>query len=112
MRFAFFADDAVMYNSNVNPEALEKELQEDLTSVSNWLNNNELTINIKKSKVMTFNTRTKKTGNINLQINRQNLDIVDSYKYLGLIIDDKLSFQKHFYNVAGRASHKLRKLKQ
>ena len=107
-----FADDTVIYNSKKNTEALEKELKEDLISVSNWLNNNELTINIKKSKVMTFNTRTKKMGNINLQINRQNFDIVDSYKYLGLIIDDKLSFQKHFYNIAGRASHKLRKLKE
>ena len=87
-----FADDTVIYNSNTNPEALEKELQEDLTSVSNWLNNNELTINTKKSKVMTFNTRTKKMGNINLQINKQNLDAVDSYKYLGLIMDDKLFF--------------------
>ena len=113
VRFAFLLmTRTVIYNSNQNPEALEKELQEDFTSVSDCLNKNELTINIKKSKVLTFNIRTKKMGNINLQINRQNLDIVDSYKYLGLIIDDKLSFQKHFYNVTGRASHKLRKLKE
>ena len=93
-----FADDTVIYNSNTNPETLEKELQEDLTSVSNWLNNNELTINIKKSKVVTFNTRTKKMGNINLQINGQNLDVVDSYKYLGLIIDETITVvKKGFY---------------
>ena len=45
-----FADDTVIYNSNTNPETLEKELQEDLTSVSNWLNNNELTIKSKSQK--------------------------------------------------------------
>ena len=32
---------------------------------------------------------------VDLKINDQTLDIVDSYKYLGLILDGKLSFQKH-----------------
>ena len=45
-----FADDTVIYNSNQDIDTLEYELQEDLNSVSKWLNNNELTINIKKSK--------------------------------------------------------------
>ena len=49
-QICLFADDTVMYNSNQDVDTLEYELQEDLNSVSKWLNN-ELTINIKKSKV-------------------------------------------------------------
>ena len=52
MRFAFLL---IALSSIILTKTQKKELQEDLTSVSNWLNNNELTINIKKSKVMTFN---------------------------------------------------------
>ena len=107
-----FADDTVIYNSNKDYQIAENELQEDLNSVNTWLNNNELTINIKKSKVMTFNKTSNKATNVTLKISEQNLDIVDSYKYLGLILDDKLSFQKHLYYTAGRVRYKLRKLKE
>ena len=95
-----FADDTVLYNSNINKETMELELQEDLTSLSRWLNNNELTINVKKSKVMTFSTHSRKIDGINLGINGQILDTVDTYKYLGLIVDNKLSFQNHIYYVS------------
>ena len=50
--------------------------------------------------------------NINLKINDQTLDIVDSYKYLGLILDSKMSFQKHLYYISGHVNYKLRKLKE
>ena len=53
-QICLFADDTVLYNSNINKETMELELQEDLTSLSRWLNNNELTINVRKSKVMTL----------------------------------------------------------
>ena len=50
--------------------------------------------------------------NINLKINDQTLDIVDSYKYLELILDSKMSFQKHLYHISGHVNYKLRKLKE
>ena len=61
---------------------------------------------------MTFNTRTGLLNNISLKINGQTLDIVDSYKYLGVILDEKLSFQKHLYHIAGHINYKLRKLRE
>ena len=61
---------------------------------------------------MIFSTRTKKLEDVSFKINEQNLDIVDSYKYLGLILDEKLSFQKHLYYISGHVSYKLRKLKE
>ena len=111
-QICLFADDTVIYNSNQDVDTLEYELQEDLNGVSKWLNNNELTINIKKSKVVCFSTHSRKVDNINLKINDQTLDIVDSYKYLGLILDSKMSFQKHLYHISGHVNYKLRKLKE
>ena len=91
---------------------LEYELQEDLNSVSKWLNNNELTINITKIKSSMLCTHSRKVDNINLKMNDQTLDIVDSYKYLGLILDSRLSFQKHIYHISVNVNYKLRKLKE
>ena len=111
-QICLFADNTVLYNSNINKETMELELQEDLTSLSRWLNNDELTINVKKSKVMTFSTHSRKIDGINLGINGQILDTVDTYKYLGLIIDNKLSFQNHIYHVSRQVNYKIRKLKE
>ena len=107
-----FANDTVLYNSNVNKETVELELQEDLNSLRKWLNNNKLTINVKKSKVMTFSTHSRKIEGISLGINGQILDTVDTYKYLRLIIDNKLSFQNHIYHFSKQVRYKIRKLKK
>ena len=58
---------------------------------------------------MIFDTHRKKVvHNILLKINGQNLDIVDSYKYLGLTLDDKMSFQKHLYQMSGHVNYTIR----
>ena len=64
------------------------------------------------STVVILNTRTQKLNDISLRINGQTLDIVDSYKYLGVILDEKLSFQKHLYHIAIHINYKLRKLRE
>ena len=62
---------------------------------------------------MIFDTHRKKVvHNILLKINGQNLDIVDSYKYLGLTLDDKMSFQKHLYQMSGHVNYTIRKVKE
>ena len=62
---------------------------------------------------MLFDTHRKKlVDNILLKINGQNLDIVDSYKYLGLTLDDKMSFQKHLYQMSGHVNYKICKVKE
>ena len=60
---------------------------------------------------MTFSTHSRKIDGINLGINGQILDTVDTYKYLGLIIDNNLSFPNHIYHVSKQVSYKIRKLK-
>ena len=61
---------------------------------------------------MTFSTHSRKIDGINLGINGQILDTVDTYKNLGLIIDNKLSFQNHIYHVSRQVNYKIRKLKE
>ena len=45
-----YADDTVIYTSGKRKEDVEKALQEDFTSLADWLELNDLIINLKKGK--------------------------------------------------------------
>ena len=53
-----YADDTVLYYSHKDMKEIEKVLSQDLTTVSKWLQENELVLNLKKGKteVMLFGT--------------------------------------------------------
>lgn len=67
------------------------------TQFWNWCNINRLTINLSKSKTLLFsNLRRQKhlelRSELNIDIHGMTLKTVDLYKYLGVILDEKLSF--------------------
>ena len=43
-----YADDTVIYYSHKDIEVIEKKLQDDLASITSWLQQNQPIINIKK----------------------------------------------------------------
>ena len=86
-------------------------LQNDLNSVYNWCDSNKLTINCKKTKYCLYGMRSivlkARMLNINLSLNNQILEQVCSYKYLGLILDEHLTYNKHIKEMNKVISHKL-----
>ena len=58
---------------------------------------------------MVFGTKsmTKACKIQKIRINNTELDFVDSYKYLGIILDKSLTFNKHVQQCINRVSHKL-----
>ena len=66
--------------------------------VANWFNSNQLTLNIKKTKLMMFGTwqALSKFKDIRLTYdNNNNIEIVDKFKYLGVVFDPHLSWTEH-----------------
>ena len=53
-----FADDVVIYEGKENAKELETSLQGRLNVVVRWCTNNNMKMNVSKTKLMTFNTRT------------------------------------------------------
>ena len=49
---SLYADDTVLYCYSSNVTELENNLNEDLLRLSNWLNENKLTLNLDKTKSM------------------------------------------------------------
>ena len=107
--FHLYADDTVIYCMNEKVEIAEKELQIVLNRFSKWCATNELTINTKKTKTMVFGSRNKVRGSYipNLYINNELLQIVPTYKYLGVNLDQTLNFKYHLESLISNISFKL-----
>ena len=105
-----YADDTVLTNSAPDVYTAHMQLQNDLDNVANWCKGNKLSINIKKTKSMLLGTRSmvKKYNRLpRLKINNKPLDYVFQYKYLGIILDNILSFNKHLNNTIRIVAHKI-----
>ena len=88
-----YADDTVLYVSGNDQKDLAAKMQEDLDRYYDWCYTNRLTINSKKTKYMCFTSKVN-WFNCRLSINGEKIYQVDNYKYLGVILDQALSYEK------------------
>ena len=65
-------------------------MQQDIDRFVIWCKKNKLTVNIAKTKYMTFGSK-KCFKDSKLKIDGQDLMRVPTYKYLGVILDTKLT---------------------
>ena len=87
-----------------DPAKLEAKLNEDLESMSKWYSHNELLLNAKKCKLILFGTKKNllKFQRVNIHIDGCKLDIVDEFKYLGVILEKNLSWKPQIVNVKSK----------
>ena len=91
-----FADDTSLFSHGKNIDLLINNLNTELVKLSQWLNSNKLTINVKKTNFIIFNTGRKKIEFTNkLSINEENINYVKSTKFRGVMLDHKLSWADH-----------------
>lgn len=111
-RFHLFADDMLLFIVGKDKCEMERRINEDLQHIWGWLNTNKLKINVKKTKAMVIGTRSclrSMIGNngLNIEIEGQQIEIVERFKYLGVIIDPELKFNQHVDYVCKKISKKL-----
>ena len=93
-----FADDAVFLAHSKTIKLLEKEVNQEVKFIFDWLITNKLTLNYKKTKYMIFQNKRdpkikKKIQKFKININKYCIKRVSEFKYLGIIFDDKLNWQ-------------------
>lgn len=105
-----FADDTVIVSSGVTPKESSDRLTSDLTSISRYFNNLNLLLNPEKTKVMYFD-KLKSGKNIHkfgkVVVKNTEIEVVESFKYLGFLIDRNLNFSCHVKYCVKQANHKL-----
>ena len=72
-----------------------------MQKVDRWLKNNQLSVNVEKTKFLLF-TKSKKT--LDVFIKGFKIEQTKSIKYLGILIDDKLKWHEHIDFVANNLS--------
>ena len=117
-RISMFADDCVLYTIANDFDSMQRRLQFDLDKFIEWCSLNGLKINSSKTKAMITSTRNR-LNNMrdipNFKILGKNIQYVNQYNYLGLILDNEMSLNPLYKNVKKRVSHKifaLRKIKK
>ena len=71
----------------------------ELKKLYKWLYSNKLSLNIKKTHWILFSLKKKIKPVSNLYINNVVIERVDSTKFLGVILDSKMSWTNHIINV-------------
>ena len=96
-----YADDTSLTIYADNNELLTKYLQFYIYKLVYWFNINKLKLNIEKTKMLPFmNARILK----DIYIGKSKIEIVCSYTFLGLILDQHLTFKEHIDYLAKQIS--------
>jgi hypothetical protein len=96
MSAILFADDSNLFISGSDLLTLEAQINTEIPKLVEWLKANRLSLNIKKTHLMIFGLKKHSpVKNINVFISNQKLDTVEISKFLGVIIDNKLSWKEH-----------------
>ena len=91
--FTQFADDTILFSS----QEMSNLMPDQMKRVSDWLKINMLTLNISKTNYMIMCKRGKKVADAecNIKINRKIIELISQCKFVGLIVDDKLTWKCH-----------------
>ena len=96
-----FADDSNLLASSDDIQLLQSHIKEDLNNIAIWLKVNKLSLNIKKTHFMIFTKRKKKVTDVAINIEGNTIAEVSQTKFLGVYIDNKLTWKKHIHYIAG-----------
>jgi retron-type reverse transcriptase len=101
-----FADDCNIVASHKNFDQLIEFVNHDLCNISTWFMANKLSLNIKKSNYMFFKNRfsNRTYDDIHITINDNNISRVSSTKFLGIILDECLTWNNHSIQIANLVS--------
>lgn len=107
-KLALFADDTLIYISGKNLQETIDKLSEDLSRVNSWLNVNKLKLNVNKTKYMILNNRKNSDmDNACVVMNGNEIERVNEFKYLGVIIDSRLNMKAHVEYICKKVAKKI-----
>ena len=101
-----YADDTAVLTHSKHPEKVAASLNDAMNRINDWLDNNQLTLNTKKT-VFTYFTNKKITAPPIIYSRDSPLDYVTSIKYLGLHLDPNLNFKTHVKEASKKIKRSL-----
>lgn len=104
-----YADDSNLYAVGKTTQEIQTTLQTDVDLVIKWCNNNKMALNPQKSKVILIGSagKIKKANALQITIENQIIENVESHNILGVTVDQTLSWSLHVQNVCKHMNSKL-----
>ena len=106
LKFLMYADDTTIYFNleDFDPVCVETEINNELERVNLWLKLNKLSLNIKKTKLLVFHRKQKKIQDITILIDNVQIERVNTFNFLGILLDESLTWTDHTNMVANKIS--------
>ena len=106
-----FTDDTNLFFSNCDIPVLFATVNSELSKINQWFLANKLSLNVTKAKYSFFYEISKK-GDIpqkltRLQINNYNIERIPSIKFLGVLLDENLSWKDHIKYTENKISKNI-----
>lgn len=91
-----YADDTQLHSCGTDLSVVQQRFQQDIDRVQGWMQSNRLWLNVSKSVLMLIGSRQKlRNHNVSIFVGGRPLPQVQSTKYLGVVIDQHLTWQCH-----------------
>ena len=107
-----FADDTTLYCSEKSLRLIESNFNHDLISVYDWFCANKLTLNAEKSICLIFGSNNIDVSKFHVTLGSCTIYPSQETKFLGLWLDDKLSWKKHQSVLISKLNQGLNMLKR
>ena len=92
-----YADDTTIYFNleDFTHLNMKNEINDEIEKIAIWLKVNKLSLNVQKTRLMIFHRKQKHIQNLNILINGINIERVESFNFLGIILQEALSWDSH-----------------
>uniref|UniRef100_A0A674F593 Reverse transcriptase domain-containing protein n=1 Tax=Salmo trutta TaxID=8032 RepID=A0A674F593_SALTR len=104
-----YADDTILYTSGPSLDTVLTTLQTSFNAIQLSFRGLQLLLNTSKTKCMLFNRSLPAPARPSsiTSLDGSNLEFVDNYKYLGVWLDCKLSFQTHINHLQSKVKSRI-----
>ena len=106
LSLVLFADDTNVFCSGDDLEKLQVEINEELRKLKLWFDCNKLSLNVSKTNFMLFG-KCRLNTQVLLEIDGVAINRVHENKFLGIMIDDRLSWKQHITHVKYKVSRSI-----
>ena len=110
LKFIQFADDTTIMDKSDDLNVLNDSLETEANKVLLWFNANKLIINLSKTNSMLFSNHNR-AKNLNISLNNNKIETLNETTFLGVVIDNKLSWKAHVKHISNKISKSIAILK-
>ena len=114
-KIQLFADDTLLYVEGQNVQEVVNTINKELETLYEWLVQNGLSLNTEKTKFMIIKSKFNiipTRSHTGILINSKRIEQVEQCKYLGVVVDEYLTFSKHAEYITNKIAKKVNLMKR